>query len=134
LGTAADSVKSTSIEVSWDPAARLATLHAAAGTTLGGGDAAMLIGALETWMATVEGPFGLLAHVQGVRGADAEYRARANAFFAHHRERAAIAVLGMGPVIRVIAEMFRIGTGVALKGFATEGEAREWLRGRGVGA
>ena len=40
----------------------------------------------------------------------------------------------MGPVIRIVAEMFRIGTGVQLKGFSEEAGARAWLRERGIAA
>jgi hypothetical protein len=42
--------------------------------------------------------------------------------------------LNMGPVIRVAAEMFRIGLGPHLKAYAGETEARSWLRKMGVEA
>jgi hypothetical protein len=38
----------------------------------------------------------------------------------------------VGPVIRVVAEMFRIATGIQLRGFADEAAARGWLREKGI--
>jgi hypothetical protein len=65
---------------------------------------------------------------------DAGFRATWSRFFKAHREAVHVAFYGQSPVIRVSAEMFRIGTGVDLKSFATEPEARAWLRERGIPA
>jgi len=40
----------------------------------------------------------------------------------------------MNPVVRIAAEMFRLGTGLRLKAFATEAEARAWLQEMGIPA
>jgi hypothetical protein len=40
----------------------------------------------------------------------------------------------MGPIVRLAAEMFRIGTGLKLKAFADEASARAWLRTMGIRA
>jgi hypothetical protein len=126
--------RSASMDISWDHETRVATVRCARGSTLTGEDGATLVEALAGWIGPGPEPFALLAFTGGVRGTDAQYRARARVFFSAHREHAFIAAVEMGPVIRVIAEMFRMGTGLQLKGFAHETEARAWLRGHGIRA
>jgi hypothetical protein len=68
-----------------------------------------------------------------VRGAAAlASPSTASRFFRQHRDHAFIALTHLGPVIRVVVEMFRIGTGIPLKTFAEEAAARSWLRTKGV--
>ena len=50
------------------------------------------------------------------RSTDAEYRAKASAFFRKHRDTAYIALTNLGPVTHIVVEMFRVGTGIQLKG------------------
>jgi hypothetical protein len=76
----------------------------------------------------------VLADASGLRGTDAEYRAKAGGFFREHRGTAFIARVNPGPVIQVVVELFRVGTGVQLKTFANEAEGRTWLRTKGVAA
>jgi hypothetical protein len=40
----------------------------------------------------------------------------------------------MGPVIHIVVEMFRMGTGIQLKTFAGDAAARSWLRTKGIAA
>ena len=56
------------------------------------------------------------------------------AFFKRHCGAANIALINMGPVVRIVTEMIRISTGIKLKGFANDAAARGWLRSRGIAA
>lgn len=104
------------------------------GVTVSGSDGRVLIDALARWVGEEPAPFAVLADATGVPGTDAEYRSMVSSFFVGHRDRSYIALVNVGPVLRVVAEMFRIGSGVPVKGFPTEAEARAWLRGRGIAA
>jgi hypothetical protein len=127
-------VAGESMEMTWHPESRLAVLQFAPGITLGAKEGALLVDSLTGWIGTEHKAFGLLADTRGVHGADSEYRVKTRDFFKLYRDSACVAVTGMGPVIRVVAEMFRIGTGIQLKGFADEASARAWLRQKGVAA
>ena len=54
--------------------------------------------------------------------------------FKQQRHRGVIALTNVGPIIHIVVEMFRIGTGIQLKTFSTEAAAREWLRAKGIAA
>jgi hypothetical protein len=56
------------------------------------------------------------------------------AFFKGHCGAVNIALINMGPVVRIVTEMIRIGTGIKLKGFADDAAARGWLRSQGIAA
>ncbi len=70
----------------------------------------------------------------GFCGTDAEYRAKVSGFFRQHRDTAYIALIHLGPVIHVVVEMFRVGTGIQLKALGSEAAARAWLRTKGIAA
>ncbi len=123
-----------SLEITWHSESRLAVLHFAREINLSGKDGTFLVDSLRGWIGTEAKPFALLADTKGVRGADAEYRAKTRDFFKSHRKSAYVAVTNMGPVIRIVADMFRIGTGIHLKGFVDEVAARSWLRRQGIAA
>ena len=116
----------------WSPESRLAELRFASGITLGAGEAALLVDSLTDWIGADGRLFGLLADTKGVRGTDAEYRAKTRDFFKQYRDEVFVAVVNMGTVIRIVADMFRLATGIQLKGFADEGQARAWLREKGI--
>ncbi|GGJ82904.1 hypothetical protein GCM10010123_10670 [Pilimelia anulata] len=120
--------------LAWEPAARIATITFTdpAGRATGA-DATKLAGALATWIGADGAPFGLLGDAAGLRAMDAEYRAVWGAFFRAHRREARIALFHLGPLVRVGAEMFRLGTGVPMRTFGDEAGARAWLRGSGIG-
>jgi hypothetical protein len=118
----------------WSPDSRLAELRFAPGITLGAAEAALLVDSLTDWIGADGRLFGLLADTQGVGGTDAEYRAKTRDFFKQYRDQVFVAVVNMGTVIRIVADMFRLATGIQLKGFADEGQARAWLRGKGIAA
>jgi hypothetical protein len=122
------------IRQTWDPEARLASIRFERETHATGRDATVLVDALTTWIGTEGRPFGLLGDGSNLSGLDAEYRSVWGHFLRRHRADSFTAFFNMGPVVRIAAEMFRIGTGLQLKAFATEDEARAWLRRMGIPA
>jgi hypothetical protein len=122
------------ILMTWDPEARLVVISFARATQATGKDAVVLVDALESWIGNEGGPFGLLGDGDNLSGLDAEYRSRMGRFFREHREEVHLAFFNMNPLVRIAAEMFRIGTGLRLKAFAHEPDARAWLREMGITA
>jgi len=129
-----DVVRIGSMELHWHPTARLAVLRFTADTSLTGSHGAVLCDSLRGWVGASEEPFALLADAKGVTGTDGAYRTATGDFFGQHRHNARIALINLGPIIRVVAEMFRIGIRLQLKTFADEAAAREWLRTQGIAA
>ncbi|MCI0346863.1 MAG: hypothetical protein L0221_15700 [Chloroflexi bacterium] len=122
------------ILMTWDPDARLATLSFARDTRARGSDGVILVQAISGWIGTDRRPFGLLGNGERLSGLDAEYRSAWGSFLRLHRDDAFVAFFNMNAVVRIAAEMFRIGTGLRLKAFADEARARAWLRGNGIPA
>lgn len=129
-----ETVTSGTIQMTWDPEVRLAVIRFEHKTQATGRDARVLVDALTAWIGAEGEPFGLLGDGANLAGLDAEYRSVWGAFFRQHRGDSSTAFYNMGPVIRIAAEMFRIGTGLPLKAFADETDARAWLRQRGIRA
>lgn len=122
------------IEMTWDPDSRLATIRFVRDTRATGKDAVVLVDALTGWIGTEGRPFGLLGDGGKLSGLDAEYRSVWGSFLRQHRDDSHTAFFNMNAIVRIAAEMFRIGTGLHLKAFANEGDARAWLRVNGIGA
>ena len=116
-----------SVEIEWCAQERIAIVRYGPNTNLTAPDGTFLVGSLQGWIGDDGEPFSVLAFARGVRGTDAAYRAIASGFFRKHRDVAGIALLNMGPVMTVVTEMFRIGTGIPLKAFSEEAAARDWL-------
>ncbi len=129
-----DKITVGTIEMTWDPEARLAVIRFESDTRATGKDAIVLVDALTRWIGTDNKPFALLGDGGRLGGVDAEYRSIWGKFFRQHRTDSYIAFFNMGPIIRIAAEMFGIGIGLRLKAFADEGEARSWLRKMGIAA
>jgi hypothetical protein len=127
-------VTGNTYEMTWDPASRVATLRFSADTHGTGKDAVALIDALTAWIADDPRPFALLGDGGRLKGVDAEYRSRWNRFLRQHRDRCFIAFFNMSALLRIAADMFRIGSGLRLKAFADEESARAWLRRVGIAA
>src|ERR1700722_10628885 len=113
-GGQGDTVPSGSLELRWNAASRVASLRFSADTHLTGKHGAAMVDALTRWIGETKAPFALLADCRGVTGTDAGYRSTTGDFFGAHRDAARIALINLGPVIRVVAEMFRIGIRIHL--------------------
>lgn len=122
-----------SAEMDWDADSRVAILRFTGETHAGRQEAVLLVEALTRWIGTEGKTFGLLGDGGKLSGVDSEYRSVWGAFFKQHRGDSFTAFYNMSPVVRIVAEMFRIGTGVQMKAFADEMHARSWLRKRGIG-
>ena len=120
--------------MTWDPDARVAAIRFERDTQATGRDARALVEALAGWIGTEGQPFGLLGDGGRLSGLDAEYRSHWGSFLREHRQDCYTAFFNMNAVVRIAAEMFRIGTGLRLKAFAHEPEARAWLRENGIPA
>jgi hypothetical protein len=129
-----DTVTSASTEISWHLPSRVAVVRYAPGASLTSADGTFLADALARWVGGHSEPFAVLADGTGLHGTDAAYRAKASQFFRQHRTTSFIALINLGPVIHVVVEMFRVGTGIQLKTFADEAAARAWLRTKGIAA
>jgi hypothetical protein len=127
-------ITSGTIKMTWHPDSRLALLTFRADTRATGKDATLLVNALTRWIGSARTPFALLGDGKRLVGVDAEYRATWGRFLREHRDHASIAFFNMGPIVRLAAEMFRIGTGLRVKLFADEDAARSWLREGGISA
>jgi hypothetical protein len=134
ITTSVETVTTGPIEMTWDPDARLAVIRFERETQATGRDAVVLVDALTGWIGTENRPFGLLGNGGKLSGLDAEYRSVWGSFLRRHREDSYTAFFNMNAVVRIAAEMFRIGTGLRLKAFADESEARAWLRDNGIPA
>jgi hypothetical protein len=129
-----EKVKSGAIEMTWDASTRVAFISFASETRATGKDAQILINALTEWIGAERKPFALMGDGGKLSGVDADYRSSWGKFFFQHRDDSYIAFFNMTALIRIAAEMFGIGTGLRLKAFATEADARAWLRGNGIDA
>jgi hypothetical protein len=123
---------SDSTRIVWNPPSRIAFVSYSQGAVLTNDDGTFLVAALAGWVGDRGEPFGVLADAAGLAGTDADYRAAASRFFRQHRDHAFIALINLGPVIHVVVEMFRVGTGIQLKTFPDEPAARSWLRTKGL--
>jgi hypothetical protein len=132
--TSESTVASASTEITWHAPSRVALVRYTSGVSLTGPDGSFLADSLTGWIGSAGEPFAVLADAKDLRGTNAEYRASASRFFRQHRGHAFIALINLGPVIHVVVEMFRIGTGIQLKTFADEAAARAWLRTKGIAA
>ena len=123
-----------SMEIALHPESCLVELRFAPDTTLTGPHGAAIVEALKSVMGAPGERFGLLADARGVARTDADYRAVTGGFFGQHRDVARIALINLGPIIRVVAEMLRVGIRLQMRTFGDEAAARAWLRAQGIGA
>ena len=123
-----------SMELTWHPTSRIAVVRFTSDVSLTGLHGNAIADALGKWAGPTDAPFALLADAARVTGTDADYRAATGRFFGAHRDTARIAVFNMSPLIRVVAEMFRVGIRLQMRTFADEAAARGWLRSQGIAA
>ena len=129
-----DSIANGSTQISWHSSSRVALVRYTSGAHLAASDGVFLVDAPTTWLGASGTPFAILADANGLRETDAPCRSRVSKFFKQHRDTAVIALVNLGPVIHIVVEMFRLGTGIQLKTFESEPAARSWLRARGIAA
>jgi hypothetical protein len=115
----------SSFVASWNPDRRFLDLLFST-PDVGGDDAEQLIRAVREWVG-LEQQFAVLVDCSVVRGVDSAYRRRSWEFLRFCRPRARIATYGAAPVLRVLIDMFRVGTGVELRSFPDTRAARAWL-------
>ena len=127
-------VATQSMRVSWHAQARIAVCSYSPNTTLTRKDAGVLIEALNRWIGSDREPFATLGDAAGIRSADPEYRAMTSKFYKEHKQELFIALFNVGPLLRIMVEMFRVSSGLQFKAFVDEAEAREWLRRKGIAA
>lgn len=120
--------------MTWDPQTRLAVIRFGRDTHAAGRDAQALVSALEGWVGEVSKPFGLLGDGGRLSSMDADFRALWSSFLRKHRNDCYVSFFNQNAIVRISAEMFRLGTGLRLKSFAREEEARSWLREMGIPA
>jgi len=111
----------------WHPDQRLCELLPYPDSVLDGATAAAVAHAMDGFLGAQRLPFLILAEASNVRAMDAGYRAEMGRFLRARRDHSRLAFYGASAIIRVGADMFRVGTGMQMKGFAKEAEARQWL-------
>jgi hypothetical protein len=127
-------VTSAAADITWDAGSRVAFVRYKLAARLAVGDGVLLVDALTGWIGTESTPFAVIADAKELRGTDGSCRAHVSTFFRRHRETALVALFNMGPVIQVVVEMFRVGTGIQLETFGDEARARAWLRTKAIAA
>ena len=132
--TSEAAVANDSAEIRWNADSRIAHVRYSTGSKLVAADGPFLVDTLTAWIGTRGEPFAVLADAAGLRSTDAEYRASVSGFFKRHRASAYVALLDAAPLIQVVVDLFRVGTGVQLKSFSSEEGARAWLRDKGIRA
>lgn len=119
-------IRSGPAALSWDPESRTAVLTFVEPGVGGRIEAQELSQQLEAWVGP-EGPFRVLVDCSDLVDADAGWRAVFGEWFREHRGRGTIAWFNANPRVRLLILLFRKGTGVHGRAFATEAEARSWL-------
>jgi hypothetical protein len=132
--TALDRLKTASLDMTWDPVARVCVSRVTPGANLGREDGETLVGAVDRWSSGSPARFAVLADGGGGHQTDRAYRATLSRYFRRRIDVATIAFFGLGTVLQVVVEMLRIATGMHLRVFSTEAEARAWLREEGFAA
>ncbi len=132
--TTLDQVKTASLDMTWDATTRVCVARVTPGAQLGGDDGADLVGAIERWIGENPAGFAVLADGGGGHDTDRAYRAALSRYFRRRIDIAYVAFFGLSTVLRVIVEMLRVATGMRLRVFSTEAEARAWLREQGFTA
>ncbi|HEY3666818.1 MAG TPA: hypothetical protein VGL19_12485 [Polyangiaceae bacterium] len=126
-----DQVRAGSISISWYAECRLAVLCYEAPVSATGKDLRPLLEALTRWVGTEGQTFFLLNDCGPLISMDTEYRAGWRTFFRPHRDASWCALYNLSPVIQIVAEMFRVATGLHIGVFKTETAARSWLQQKG---
>lgn len=127
-------LKTATLDMTWDATTRVCVARVTPGVELDGGDGADLVGAMARFVGDAPERFAVLADGGGGHGTDRAYRATLSRYFRRRIDVAFVAFFGLSAVLRVTVEMLRIATGMHLRVFTSEAEARAWLRERGFSA
>jgi hypothetical protein len=129
-----ESIILESVEMRWDPRNRLATIKYLGDGKPTGREAESLIAAMTGWIGADGSPYFILVDGNRITGGDPGYRAAWSRFYKSNKQQVQVAIFDIGPVLRVAVEMFTLGSGLRMKAFASEGEARGWLGKAGLNA
>ena len=129
-----DQIRSGTILLTWEAERRLAFVCYEAPTYATGKDVRPLQEALTRWVGDAGEPFFLLNDAGSLLGMDTECRAAWWTFFRPYRDTSWAALYKLSPKIKIVAEMFRVATGLRIGVFETEAEARSWLQQKGCPA
>jgi hypothetical protein len=124
-------VTADGIAMAWDPARRLVRWRVTEPELVGTGkQASWMVETWRGWTGASE-PFRILADCAGMASSDPVWRAILSDYLRANSRRVAIAWFNPTPVLRVMVEMFLVGT-PALDGavFSSESEAWAWLTTR----
>lgn len=127
------------IELTWDPDARLAVFRfLGEDTAARGKDAPAFLDALREWTQPPEVPWAVLVDCGRLSNVDAGWRSAFWAYFKNERDHVSVAWFNANALVRTMILMFVTAMRVAGpfngKAFATEEEARSWLREKGIKA
>ena len=120
-----------SVEVTWNPDVRIGTVLFGSGARPSHRDGTLLVEAMTRWIGTDPKPFAILGDGEKIIGGEPGYRSVMGGFFQRQRETAYLALYNLSPELQVASQMFATGTGLHFGSFASEAEARAWLRSAG---
>jgi hypothetical protein len=120
------------IHLTWEPESRLAVLIYESPVSTKGQPIRPLIEALRAWVGADRRTFYLLNDCGPLLYLDAEWRAVWWEFFRDHRSDSWIALYNLGSLMKVVAEMYRVASGLRMEVLGTESDARVWLRQKGA--
>lgn len=128
---AANDIRVGPVRLTWDPTDRTATMRFVEPGIGGREEAERLSERLDDWAGTAE-PFQVLIDCSDIVDADAGWRAVWGDWARDRRDVATLAWFNANARVRLLILMFRKGTGVTGRAFATESEARSWLEGEAL--
>lgn len=131
---ALDRLKTATLDMTWDAEARVCVARVTRGANLGREDAEALVGFVDRCSIGSPARFAVIADGGGGHQTDRAYRAVLSRYFRKRIEVAYVAFCGLNPVLSVIVEMLRLATGMKLRVFSSEVDARAWLRDQGFAA
>lgn len=115
------------VRLTWDPGHRMVHMSFSGPprSEVSEADARACIRALDEWTAGKSILF--LVDCGQLGDADAGWRALFADYFRRRRNELRVAWFNMSPFIRLMVQMFVLGSGVRGRGFRSEAEARAWL-------
>jgi hypothetical protein len=127
------------MELTWDPDSRVAVFRfLRPDTEAKGEDAHVFLDAVHEWTQPSDDSWAMLVDCGRLSNVDAAWRSAFSNYFRQERERASVAWFNANALVRTMILMFvtamRLSGPFHGKAFATEEEARSWLREKGIKA